>query len=173
MKTLVTFWTKTGNTVKVAEAIYRKISCEKSLIPVSQVSSVDEYDLIFLGFPIMQFGVPRPVTQFIRHFLNGKPVALFVTHAIISNSSDLIQRTMLVKELEKCREACIQTDLRGLFHCQGELSEQMAAEMIKTGIPTLAGFAQMRQLTVGHPDPDELDRAADFAWEICLSFSPG
>ena len=167
MKLLVTYYSRTGNTRKVAEAIYAALPGEKSIAPIDQISSVQDFTLVFLGFPIQQFGVPRPVQSFIKNYLSGMPVALFVTHAIITESTDLIQRTMLEKELEKCRAACIQTDFRGMFHCQGELSEQMAREMINTGIPMLAGFAQMRSLTTGHPDQQELMKAASFAREIC------
>ena len=51
MKVLVTYYSETGNTEKVAKAIYDGIQrAEKEILPIEEVASVDVYDLIFCGF---------------------------------------------------------------------------------------------------------------------------
>ena len=48
MKILVTYYSESGNTKKLAEAIYDAIEEPgKEILPVQEVQSVDSYDLIF------------------------------------------------------------------------------------------------------------------------------
>jgi hypothetical protein len=166
---LVTYYTISGNTRRVAEAIHASLEGDNRLLPMEEVQSLEGFTLVFIGFPVMQFGVPAPVAAFIAQKATGIRIALFVTHAIMTGSQDLVQRTMLEKELAKCRRACSNADLAGLFHCQGELSEKMAADMLATNMPSLAGFARMRGMTLGHPDEAELSAAGAFAREMTLT----
>ena len=167
-KILVTFYSQTGNTVRVAEAIFEAVRGEKIILPMDQVDSLDGYDLIFIGFPVMQFGPPRILKKFLEERVAEKRVALFVTHAMFSNSSDPQQSEMLEKELERCRAACSRSELAGFFHCQGELSEKTANDLLASNMPALKEFAAMRSYTIGHPNEDELTEAQNFARQIII-----
>jgi flavodoxin len=160
---IVTYYSRTGNTKKVAEAIFNVLGEIKEIKPVDQVKSLEGVDLTFIGFPVMQFGVPAEVRKFVAEHASGKKIALFVTHAMPSESDDPVQKAMLEKELQKCRSVCTESELAGLFHCQGELAKVTADELLATNIPMLMEFAAMRPLTIGHPDQAELEQAADFA----------
>ena len=163
MKLLVVYLSFSGSTKRLAEGIFAALPEEKEIQPMSEVSSLEGYDLVFLGFPVMQFGPPAEAVQFISGKAAGKRLALFVTHAVDPASKDPFQQALLAKELAKCRAACKAADLAGFFHCRGELSEKAAEELISSGIPMLAQFASLRPLTLGHPDPHEMDEAAGFA----------
>ncbi len=52
MRVLVAYLSQTGNTRRVAEAIYEEIEAEKEIKPLSEVESLEGYDLAFIGFPI-------------------------------------------------------------------------------------------------------------------------
>jgi flavodoxin len=166
MKILVTFWSQTGNTKKVAEAIFGALHEAKEIKPFDEIDTLDGFDLTFLGFPVMQFGAPVAVQKFISAHCEGKKIALFVTHAMRSESEDPQQKAMLEKEMDKCRSAFSKADLVGMFHCQGELSEKIARELLASKIPMLMQFAGMRPATTGHPDQQELEQAGDFARKI-------
>ena len=166
MKILVTYWSQTGNTQKVAEAIFSALPGEKSIKPFDEVEFIEGFDLIFLGFPIMQFGPPAPAKKFISAHASGKKIALFVTHAMLTLSEDRQQQDLLAKELDKCRAACSKSDLIALFHCQGELSKKISNELMASNIPMLMKFAGMRPLTFGHPDQEELELAKEFAMAV-------
>jgi flavodoxin len=166
MKYLVTYWSQTGNTKKIAEAIYDALPEEKSLKSFSEVENLNGIDLAFIGFPIMQFGPPPVAKKFLSHQAAGKRIALFVTHATLSRSKDPRQQAILQQELEKCRAACLKCELTDLFHCQGELSEIIANELMASNIPMLMQFAGMRPHTIGHPDPEELKEAKKFAMTV-------
>ena len=159
----------TGNTKKVAEVIFEALPGDKIIKPMDEVDSLDAVDLTFIGFPVMQFGVPRAVRKFLSVQCKGKRVALFVTHAMQSSSNDPQQQEMLANELEKCRTACVSSNREGLFHCQGELSAKTAAELMESNIPMLMKFAGMRPSTLGHPNREELEQAQAFAGKIIKS----
>ena len=166
MKYFVTYWSQTGNTRKVAEAIFDSLPVEKTIKPFDEANPIDRFDLTFIGFPIMQFGPPPAVKKFINEYGAGKRIALFITHAMPSVSADPQQKAMLEKELERCRSACSKSELVGLFHCQGELSEKTAKELLASNIPMLMEFAGMRPLTIGHPNQEELEQARNFAGTV-------
>jgi flavodoxin len=166
LKYLVTYFSVSGNTKKVAESIFSAIAGDKTIKSIEEIASLNEFDLVFIGTPVMQFGMPPAVRKFIADHADGKRIALFVTHAMLSTSSDPVQNTMLEKELEKCRSACSKSELIALFHCQGELSEKIAGELAASNIPMLVEFAGMRPATIGHPDDKEIAGAEDFARQI-------
>ncbi|MCX6576651.1 MAG: flavodoxin, partial [Candidatus Aminicenantes bacterium] len=51
-KTLVAYFTRTDNTKKVAESIFAALEGDKVLKPLDEVQDLDEYALVFIGFPI-------------------------------------------------------------------------------------------------------------------------
>lgn len=171
MNILITCFSQSGNTRRVAQAILEVLATEATLIPMEQVGSLDSYDLVFIGFPVHQFGVPAPVRKFLLDHAAGKRLALFVTHAVDGESSDPFQRALLVKELKKCTAACSQAILLGLFHCRGALSDEVVKELTASGNQMLQAFAAMQPSTAGHPDPNELDQAREFAREIIRKVS--
>lgn len=165
MKYLVTYYSKTGNTRKVAEAIFETLPGDKQIMPVDMVENLNGFDLVFVGFPVMQFGPPPVIKNLVKKVGEGVRTALFITHAIPLQSDDPLQQAMLQRELEKCRSGFTKSEV-GLFHCQGELAQETADELIAMNIPMLAEFARLRKQTIGHPDPGELDQARAFAKNI-------
>jgi flavodoxin len=81
LRTLVAYFTQTGNTERVAEVIYEELSGDKEIGKIPDVGSLEGYDLAFVGFPIMAFGPADAAKDFLASQAAGKRVALFVTHA--------------------------------------------------------------------------------------------
>lgn len=83
----VVYWSGTGNTEKMAEAVALSITSaggEAQVIPVGEadVNEVAKYDTIILGCPAMgaeqlEEGEFEPFMQELEAQLNGKKVALF------------------------------------------------------------------------------------------------
>ena len=168
MNVLVTYWSQTGNTRKIAQTIFDAINCNKELKTFEDVESLDGFDLAFIGFPIMQFGPAKSAMTFIKSHAEGQNIALFVTHAMPTESKDPRQQTMLENELEKCRQICTHAKLLGMYHCQGELSEPLAHELKDSEIPMLMEFAGMQPSTKGHPSREEVEMAKEFAKEMIM-----
>ena len=120
MKVLVAYFSQTGKTKSVAEAIFESIGGEKELKKLDEVDSLEGYDLSFIGFPIIAFGPAKEGKEFLEQKAAGKKVALFITHAAPEDQEGV------EAWLDKCREAASSAELVGFFHCQGELSEALS-----------------------------------------------
>ena len=160
MKTLVAYFSQTGKTRSVAEAIYESIEGEKELKTLDEVESLEGYDLAFIGFPIIAFGPAKEGKEFLEQKAAGRKVALFITHAAPEDQEGV------EAWLDKCREAASSAELVGFFHCQGELSEAIANVLLKSDNPMMRSFGERRSETIGQPDETRLQRARDFAREV-------
>ncbi len=115
MKIIVAYMSQTGNTKKVAEAIFEEIQAEKDIKELKDVDSLEGYDFTFVGFPMHYGGPAKPAKNFLEKHVQGKKIALFVTHATREDSKGL------QKWLAKCKKAATGADLVGFFNCQGKL----------------------------------------------------
>jgi flavodoxin len=165
MKVLVAYVSRTGNTKKVAEAIFQEIQVEKEIKELEALEGLEGYDLCFVGFPVEAYGPAQPAKVFLEKHAEGKDIVLFITHATPEDSEFLLQ------ELEACRAAAVSANIVGLFNCQGELSEKLAEFMKSSGDPQWAAWAEVRPATLGQPDAKRLKRARVFARNIMKKYS--
>jgi len=160
MKVLVAYMSKTGNTKKVAEAIFGEISDEKEMKPIDAVDSIEGYDVAFLGFPIHQMGPDKKTVKLLeKHCINDRNVVLFITHAAPEDSPDL------PPWLEKFRRAARGANVVDIFDCQGQLDK--TTKRIMSVLPN----AQLRMWakqdnSQGQPDKTRLDRARAFSRNV-------
>ena len=160
MKILVTYFSQTGNTKKIADAIFEEIQTDKEIKPINEVNNLDEYEFAFIGFPVHAGGPAKKAADFIKKHATDKKVAIFVTHAMPADNE------MLPDLLNKCKKAANKADIEGFFDCQGVLAEKVAQMLLKSGNPQLEFFGKMRDMTVGHPNEEEIESARNFAKEI-------
>jgi len=104
----IVYWSKTGNTEKVAHAI--KESLEEAGVKVTITKPEDAedldffgYDLVCIGFPSYQWHPPKPMAEFLDRFakdeFSGKLAAAFpviLPCTCVSNAAKWIE-----KKLEK------------------------------------------------------------------------
>ncbi|MEA1958898.1 MAG: flavodoxin family protein [Chloroflexota bacterium] len=153
MKILVAYQSVSGNTKKIAEAIYSEIEGDKELKAIGEIDGLGGYDLSFIGFPIHAYGPANEAKAFFESNAAGKNIALFITHA---SSED---EPLVEPWLDTCRAAASGANIVGLFHCRGELAENVADMMLNSGDPQLADWAGQRDDTLGQPDAERLERA--------------
>ena len=165
MKAAVVYYSASGNTRKVAEAIAGALGDDVSPASISEAPPFDDHDLVFVGMPIEQFGAPKPVQAFLAERCAGRRVALFVTHAAPEDMPEA------KPWLQSCREAAAGCELAGFFHCQGQLAEPVKRYMLDSGVPQLVGFAQMADVAAGQPDKSRLAAAAEFGREMAARFA--
>jgi len=157
MKVLVAYMSSTGNTQKVAEAIYDEITCEKEIKPIMEVQDIGAYDLSFLGFPTHQAGPNKKAKEFLgRHCTNGRKVALFVTHCAPEDAPH-VQEWMA-----KFKVAAAGANLMGFFDCQGEASRGVKLVMRFSSDEGTRAFAKTNG-SEGQPDETRLAKARVFA----------
>lgn len=159
MRVLVAYMSKTGNTKKVAEAIYGEIDADKEIKRIRDVDSLDGYDLSFLGFPVLKLGPDRKTREFLEDHTKGKKIALFITHATPEDEE------ALAPQLAKFEEAAAGATIAGRFDCQGQLPSFVKFVMRVFPNPPFREWAR-KDNSKGQPDAARLERAREFAREI-------
>jgi flavodoxin len=165
MKVLVAYFSRSGNTKKVAQAIFDGIQTKKEMKELGQVDGLEGFDLAFIGFPIEAYGPAKDARLFLEKHSPGRNIALFVTHASPEDSAEL------QAWLADCKAPACNASLKGFFHCQGELSEMIADYMLKSNDEKLVAWAKDRPSTMGQPDGTRLERARLWANEVIRSCS--
>ena len=164
MKVLVAYMSKTGNTRKVAEAIFEAISDYKEMKPINEVRSLDGYDIAFLGFPVLRSGPDKKTKEFLeKHCVNGRNVVLFITHATPEDSHELPQM------LDKFKRAAREARIVDMFDCQGELARGVKLVMSVLPDPQLRSWAK-QDSSKGQPDKTRLERARSFSTKVMKKF---
>jgi flavodoxin len=166
MKVLIAYHSVSGNTRKVAEAIYKEIKADKEMKALNDVKDLKGYDLSFIGLPIHAYGPANEAKAFLEKKAAGKEIALFITHAS-PEDEPLVQQW-----LAACKIAASSANIVGLFHCRGELAQNVADMMIGSKDPQLAAWAERRKETLGQPDAERLKKARKFAKEIMGKYKP-
>jgi flavodoxin len=160
MKILVTYLSKTGNTKKIAEAIYEEITDDKEIKPIDEVESITDYDVTFLGFPIHQMGPDKKeVSLMERHCTNGRNIVLFLTHAAPEDNPEL--QPMLGKFIQAASGA----NIIDMFDCQGELAKGVKLIMSIMPDARLRRWAKQDN-SQGQPDETRVNRAHDFTKKV-------
>ncbi len=160
MKVLVAYMSKTGNTRKVAEAMFEVITDDKEIRPIDEVENIEGYDVTFLGFPIHMDGPDKKAARILeKHCVDGRNVVLFITHAAPEDSPDL------PPALDKFRQAARHANIVDMFDCQGQLDKTTKRIMSVLPDARLRQCAKMDN-SQGQPDRTRLDRARAFSRSV-------
>jgi flavodoxin len=160
MKVLVTYMTQTGNTKKIADAIYEAVDEDKDIKDINEVDSLEGYDLAFIGFPIHQFNAPDEVKNFLNNNTNGKDIALFITHGAPSDFNQVSDW------VSKSKEAAKDANIIDVFQCQGEVSKEIMDMLQNSGDPQMQQFAELVSKGKGQPDETMVQKAKQFANDV-------
>ena len=164
MKVLVGYMSQTGNTKKVAEAIFDEIEAEKEIKRLKEIKDIEGYALVFLGFPIHGFGPDKKAKKFLETQCKGKKIALFITHAAPEDHEDL------PGWLAKFKDAAAGATIVDMFNCQGQLSKPIKLVMSIYPDSRLRSWAKMDN-SKGQPDAARLEKACVFARKVMKKFS--
>ncbi|MBW1997660.1 MAG: flavodoxin domain-containing protein [Deltaproteobacteria bacterium] len=160
MKVLVAYYSETGNTEKLAKAIYEGIAqVEKDISPISEVRELDQYDLIFCGFPVHSHSVPRKAEAFIKNLPTGKNVAFFATHGSLRGGQLAV--TAFYHALSLTSKGMV----LGTFGCRGSVKPALIESLLNKA--EYRSWALEAQSAAGHPDQGDLEDAKEWAnWMI-------
>jgi flavodoxin len=176
MKVLVSYYSETGNTEKVARAIHEEVSKEHVALlePVKKVTIEDltKFDLIFLGSPCHSADLSVPVKRILDEFPRSPRFKLagFFTCAATLDTIDKYAGKCMISFEKACKEKGV--DFLGCYNCQGNPSPQLTKSMKAGGAPL--SDDEMRKYfdeVVKHPTPKDLQKAKGFARKILEKFS--
>jgi flavodoxin len=147
MKTLVVYSSKSGNTKKLAEAIWEGLGEEKEINSMEDAPDPSGFDLICVGFWLMA-GKPDPKAQEFLSRLSTQKLFLFATHGASAASPHA--RNAMAEAKRMAPDA----DIIGSFNCQGEVNP---AVLEKAGAkPEPPIWLADAPAAKGHPDEADL-----------------
>lgn len=158
MKVLVTYFTQSGNTEKVAQAIYQAIGGNKEMVSLKEAKNPDSYEIVFCGFPVHSHSVPLPVQNFIKSISPGKQLALFATHGSLRGGE------LATTAIEHAISLASKLRVLGTFGCRGKVDPKLIEALLKK--PEHRAWAETAKSAVSHPDESDLEDAKQFAKKI-------
>ncbi|MBN2547354.1 MAG: flavodoxin family protein [Spirochaetes bacterium] len=149
MKSLVIYSTQTGNTKKLAEAVYEIIGGEKKIYSIENAPDPAGYDFLAVGFWV-KAGKPDPETlNYIPKIMNGKKLFFFATHGASTDSDH-------VKEAIKYAiDLAASAKIMGTFNCLGEVNPEFIKRMSEKSKQPV--WIHNAPNAVGHPDKNDLE----------------
>jgi len=163
MKALVTYYSETGNTEKLARAIYEAIQIEKELKSIKDVQNIKGYDIIFCGFPCHAHSVPGKAISFVKGLPEGQKVAFFSTHGSLRGGQ------LPKQAFEHAIGLASKGKVLGHFGCQGKVDHKLIDALIKQ--PEHKAWAEEALSAEGHPDQHDLADAKKFSAEMIAKLS--
>jgi flavodoxin len=182
MKILVTFFSQTGNTEKIAKAIHEEASKNhksylKSIKKV-KIKELDDYNLVFIGSACHNADLAKPVLRFIKKIPKSPKYAIagFYTHSTYLPEGE----EWIINLSERWSGKCSKTfdefkeeknvNFKGYFRCQGIPSPQIEqfihAEILKDEEKWGVFIKEVKN----HPNKNDLDNAKKFAQDILNEF---
>lgn len=156
MKTLVTYYSETGNTEKLAKAIYEGLEAtENKIAPISEANHFEEYDVIFVGFPVHGSSVPSKSEKYLKRIPEGKMLALFGTHGSLRGGP------LAISAFHYAITLAPKAKIIGTFACRGEVKGGLLEKLMNKA--EYKFWALEAQSAQGHPDSADLEDARQFA----------
>jgi flavodoxin len=154
-RALVTYFSWTGNTRKIAEAIHGALAGNTDILPMEKVGDLSPYGLVFVGFPVQSHSVPFKVEEFLKGVPAGKKIALFSTHGALPGMK------LSREALEYASILVSKARLLGTFSCRGKVA--MEAREILSKSPEHEAWTDMAATANTHPDEHDVADARAFA----------
>lgn len=155
MKSLVVYSSRTGNTRKVANAVFDSLPGEKEIFPVEQAPPANGYDFVAIGFWVDK-GRPDDQAAAYMKTVQDTPVGLFGTLGAKPDSPharDCIRRA---------GDLVTGSRVAGTFLCQGRIAPAVVEMMIKTAShvhPMTPERMANIKAAESHPDDADLEKA--------------
>lgn len=155
---LITYSSKTGNTEKVAKAIYRSISIGEFL-PISQVTHLN-YDYIIVGGWIDKGTFDKTTLNFIQNIRN-KNVGYFFTLGAYPDSKHAQDCTKNIEEILVKNQNIVV----GKYFCQGAIDPKLISWLSTLPCEHKMSPSEERkkrwQDASTHPDALDLEKASE------------
>lgn len=182
MKILVTYFSQTGNTEKIAGAIHEVSSKnhESTLKRLKKVKieELNDFNLIFIGSPCHDSDLAKPALRFLKKIPDSPKYAIagFYTHSTYLPEGD----ERILKLSEKWSGRCSKTfeelkkeknvNFRGYFRCQGIPSPPIEQFIHETIINDDEEWTEFIEEVKKHPTENDFEDAKKFAQDILSGF---
>lgn len=177
MRVLVSYLSQTGNTEKIARAIYNEVSkghdVDLKKIEDVNAETFNHYDLVFIGGPCQMGDLAAPVKKILGSLPNSPKykIAGFYTHGAPAE-----EKEDYIKCLSTFQKCCAekQIDFLGCFECQGfptpQIHQIVTDYLIRNKGYTDERVKQRFEKAKNRPNLEDEKNARAFAREILSKF---
>ena len=156
VKTLVAYYSESGNTEILAKAIYKGLeTTDNDIVQIDDTTNFAAYDIIFVGFPVQTSSVPPKVEKALKRIPDGKMLALFGTHGSLRGGP------LAVSAFHYAITLAAQATVVGTFGCRGEVKASLLEALMNKA--EYRFWALEAQSAEGHPDEADLEDGKQFA----------
>lgn len=179
MKILTAYFSETGNTARVAQAINDQMLSQGQDVHLRELGTINpetlnDYDLVFLGSPCHDADLAMPVKQFLEQIPVSSTFKLggFATHASYTPAGGEREREVFNKWASQSKLSFLQAsqekgiDFLGYFSCQGAPSPPIEQFIHDTIVTDEGEWVEYIEEVRKHPNSDDLQKARQFAQEI-------
>ncbi len=176
---LIAYFSQTGNTAKVAQAIYKEASSQEHEVHLKKIAeitpnSLDAYDLVFLGSACHDTDLVKPVKRILEGIASSPPFKLagFATHATYTPEGGKREREVYEEWAGRCvvsfNRASQEKEMGflGYFHCQGAPSPPIEEFIHNTIVTDEDEWETYIEQVRKHPTEKDLQKAREFAQQI-------
>lgn len=166
MKVLVTYFTQTGNTERIAKAIYDEAlkGHDAQLKKVDEVKpeNCDDYDLVFMGAPVHVMGIAAPINELLGNLPQSPKFKLagFVTHCAPTYDTLAFEKALQSFE-DTAKDKGIQ--FCGSFECLGKLDPALHSMVKQVRNLSDEEFQAFVDEGNKHPNVEDEQKAKEFA----------
>lgn len=144
MKSLVVYSSQTGNTRRLAQAVFDVFPGEKELCSVDEAPDPSAYDWVAVGF-WFKSGKPDPLAADYLAKIGKQSLFLFATHGAATGSKHAVQGMEFAKSLAS------ESDVQGTYSCQGEVDPRIV-EKARSKKPEPPVWVADAPAAKGHPN---------------------
>ncbi|NVM18685.1 MAG: hypothetical protein HWN80_13290 [Candidatus Lokiarchaeota archaeon] len=182
MKVLITYFSQTGNTEKIAQAIHVETSIDHDsylkTIKKVKIEDLNDFDLVFIGSACHDTDLAKPVLRLLRKIPESPKYAIagFYTHSTFLPEGE----EKILKLSEEWSGNCSKTfekleeekgvDFKGYFRCQGNPSPRIERFIHETIIKDDEEWAEFFEEVKKHPDENDIKNAKIFAQKVLSEF---
>ncbi|MDM8549865.1 flavodoxin family protein [Desulfobacterales bacterium HSG2] len=148
MKSLVVYSSQTGNTKKLADAVFETLTGEKEIYPISDAPDHEGYDFVAVGF-WLKAGKPDPKSSEYLEKIGEKSLFLFATHGAGKKSAHAENAMNHAKNLAP------KAKIVGMYNCQGEVAPKILEKLGAKPEPPV--WLADAPAATGHPDESDID----------------
>lgn len=173
MKILVAYFTQTGNTRKIAQAIYDEVSkgheTDLKMIEEIDAESFNKYDLVFIGAPCQLKDLAAPAKKILDSLPSSPSYKLagFYTHGAPPEEKEDYKGCLTTFQ-NCCKEK--QIDFLGCFDCQGfptpKIHQIVTNHLLKNKGYTEERVKQRFERAKDRPNLKDEQNAREFAREV-------
>lgn len=178
MKILVTYYSETDNTKRIAEAI-NEVTAQNNESILKDIKEVkkeefDDYDLVFIGSACHSADFAKPVLDILSDLPESPrfKLASFLTHSTYLPDEDERKQFLYEKWAGKASKTlewtCKKKEIEclGYFNCMGKPSDAIEKFIRKQIITEEDEWNDYIQVVKIHPDDEDIKNAKQFAEEI-------